>query len=90
MKLDDELAIKMSEIINNAIDDEMVESLVGPDLIRQGWTQVHRNPIWFEPDPYLWHKWFNTNIDGRYRTFDNAIYFQDENDAVLYKLRWQY
>jgi hypothetical protein len=78
----------MSKIIYDAINDEVLESIVGPDLIKKGWTQVIRNPPWSEKDPYGWHRWFDSNIHGQYRAFDYAIYFQDEEDAVLYNLRW--
>lgn len=88
MKSDDEFASEMSEMIMDAINSEVIEDAIGADLIRQGWTQVHRNFPWSEPNPYLWHHWFDTNINGRYRAFDHVIYFHDEKDAVLYKLRW--
>lgn len=88
MKLEDEIVSELSQMIIDSISDEVLESVTGEDLIQQGWTQVSRNAPWYEPDPYLWHRWFDNNIHGKYRAFNRAIYFQDETDAVMYKLRW--
>lgn len=56
-----------------------------PIIVREIWHKVKMKQI------LLYENWLNnTDMTGRWCMFisENSVYFEDEADATLFKLRW--
>ncbi len=75
----------MGSELQKAIDDEILNTIVGPTLVNDGWIQVTvRNWESISQD------WLDANIQDRhsYKCFGYYWYFKNKSDATIFTLRW--
>ncbi len=61
------------------------------ELIRQNWIHVHYDDDSFTVELHKWMKTNMTNnwaVDGWSGVIGCIIYFEEETDAMAFKLRW--
>jgi len=62
----------------------MIDSMWGYDNME--WTRIkHHLNAWDRDDLRIW---INENIEGDYRVNATYIFFEDDSDAVLFKLKY--
>ncbi len=62
----------------------MNETIWGVDDV--AWTSIrHGLNVWDRDELRIW---INNNIEGDYRVTASYIFFKDERDAVLYRLKY--
>jgi hypothetical protein len=83
--LSEEIEHIMGNELQKAIDDEVMNAIVGPTLLEKGWTQVVID-AWADVD----EEWLKNNLAGKhsYTCFGHFWYFEKESDATMFKLRW--
>ncbi len=71
--------------LQKAIDDEILNTLVGPHLIEEGWTQVVIRG-WQN----ISQEWLNENIKDKhgYAGYGYYWYFKNKDDATMFALKW--
>lgn len=76
----------MCEVDYSAISNEVTNSIVGSDLIENGWTTVVVNH-WENID----QQWLDDNLPGKhaYTCFGYYWYFENKSDAMTFALRWK-
>ena len=73
----------LSEELQKAIDDEIIHELARPYFVHQGWRMVMIESLNVTIDT-----WVEDNIQGQYRCYGYYWYFEREEDAVMFTLRW--
>jgi predicted alternative tryptophan synthase beta-subunit len=83
--LTEEVEHILGEELQKSIDDEIMNTIVGPTLIEKGWTQLTvRN--WQD----IPQEWLDENLSGKhsYTCFGYYWYFEKESDATMFSLKW--
>ena len=86
MEMTDEIESILADKLKKAIDDEIMNTIVGPNLIQKGWFQVVvKNCNWIN----ISQEWCNENLSGKhsYTCFGYYWYFENEKDATIFSLR---
>lgn len=74
---------EISDELQKAINDEVLNTIVGPVLVDEGFTQVIIGSWQAIPG-----EWLAENIIGEYKCFGYYWYFEMISDATAFKLRW--
>ena len=85
--LTEEVEHIIGDELQKAIDDEILNTIVGPTLIEEGWTQVVvKNCNWAN----IPQEWLDENLSGRhsFKCFGYYWYFENEKDATIFSLKW--
>jgi hypothetical protein len=83
--LTEEVEHILGDELQKAIDDEIMNTIVGPNLIQEGWTQLTVRDWQTIPQ-----EWIDENIKDRhsYTCFGYYWYFKNEKDATMFALKW--
>ena len=58
-------------------------------LIYKNVVTVYKRSVEFTEGRYERKKWLDENCNGRYQeVFDMDYYFEDKEDAFMFKMRW--
>jgi hypothetical protein len=75
----------ISDQLQKEIDNEVINTMIGPTLRETGWYFVQVKTVHWQDIP---HDWVKTSIQGEYKCFGNYWYFREHGDAVLFTLKW--
>jgi predicted alternative tryptophan synthase beta-subunit len=83
--LTEEVEHIIGDELQKAIDEEILNTIVGPTLVEEGWTQVMLKQYINVPQ-----EWLDENLSGRhsFKCFGYYWYFENEKDATMFSLKW--
>lgn len=85
MTLEEQLDHQLSTQVSEAIDNDLYIQV----LISSGWTQIKHNLMYRSIDHMLTQStWLENNCQGRFLRVGMYMMFEQQQDAVMYKLRW--
>lgn len=79
-----EIEHMMGAELQKAIDDEVMNQIVGPHLTDQGWYHVNVSN-W----EIISQEWLNENMNNEYKCYGYYWYFKSKTDATMFSLRWK-
>ena len=96
MTFEEELIQTAGEQIAKAIDAEILDDIMINVLKDEGWTATTMNSAYEPPltrvSDYEWysetHEWIYLNATGDYKLLKGQWYFERQEDAVMFTLRW--
>lgn len=83
--LEEELSQKMSAILAEEIDWELITDM----MVSVGWTKVHLERFQNRYHSVDVHNWLNENCSGHYKSRGSTFIFEKEEEAEWFSLRWQ-
>jgi len=69
--------------LQKEIDNEVMNTVIGPTLIENGWTQMTLRS-WRDVSD----EWLAENMTEGYKCFGHYWYFESKADATAFALRW--
>ena len=84
MTLEDELAAKMSKIMADEIDWEILADI----LVQSGWFMVDLDHYKDRYQSIDIETWIDENCKGKYKKRSRTFVFEKKEDAAWFKLRW--
>ena len=94
MSIEDEIAATMAEQIAKEIDREIVDTIMIDVLKSEGWTGTTVNPAFGKSIvPEIdWYtetaEWIHINATGDYKLLRGQWLFKNQEDAIMFTLRW--
>lgn len=96
MNLQDEVIEALGQSISRAIDAEILDDIMINVLKDEGWTATIINPAYEPPLVRItesdWYsetaEWIHLNATGNYKLLKGQWYFERQEDAVMFTLRW--
>ena len=96
MNLQDEVIEALGQSISRAIDAEILDDIMINVLKYEGWTATIINPAYEPPLVRItesdWYsetaEWIHLNATGNYKLLKGQWYFERQEDAVMFTLRW--
>jgi hypothetical protein len=96
MTLEQDILDRVSKRMADDIDKELLDDLMIDVLKSEGWIATTMNPA-YEP-PLIrvtdteWYsetaEWIHLNITGDYKLLKGQWLFEQQEDAVMFTLRW--
>ncbi len=84
IELSEEIESILGDELQKAIDDEVMNNIIGPTLIEDNWTHIYlRN---YEQ---VTTEWLKENMSDTYKMFGSYWYFKSKKDAMTFSLRWK-
>lgn len=74
----------LASAVKEEIDREIKQSLLVSYFVEQGWTVVSIGITDLDDIG----SWMQENIRGNWRGFTTQWVFEDQRDAILFKMRW--
>lgn len=85
MTLEEQVAHQLSTQVAEEIDNDLYIQV----LISSGWTRIKHNLMYRSIDQMLVQsKWLDDNCQGGVVRVGMYLMFEQQQDAVMYKLRW--
>lgn len=82
-----DLLEEMMQLKSKEIADELDANIIRELLIESGWHQVVLSPMTWEAG-YTVDQWVSSNIKGRIWTYGLVWMFEEDKDAMWFKLKW--
>ena len=95
-ELEEQVIQSLGDQISKEIDKELLDTIMIESLILDGWTATTINPA-FSPNNILFPKhewysetaeWIHLNAAGNYKLLKGQWLFKNQEDAIMFTLRW--